>query len=92
MKDFVNKLAELVPVIDGGEYRREVEDKLREEEWKSPGISDISTSLSRSLLRLRSQGVIRLEKRSDSDAQLRLIGRDGGVVQSVTHVQCGDAK
>jgi len=92
VKDFLNKLAELVPVIDGGVYRREVEDKCREEEWKSPKVSDISTSLSRALLRLRSQGVIRLEKLSDSDSQVRLIGRGGSVVQSVTHVQRGDAK
>jgi len=92
VRDFVSQLAELVPVIDGGEYRREVENKLREEEWKSPEVSDVSTSLSRSLLRLQSQGVIRLEKRSDSDSQLRLIGRGGSVAQTVTHVQRGDAK
>lgn len=92
VNEFMAKLADLVPVIDGGVYRREVEDKIREAEWKSTGVSDISTSLSRALLRLRSQGLIRLEKRSDSDAQLRLIGRGGRVVQGVTHVQRGDAK
>ncbi len=92
VREFVDKLAALVPVIDGGEYRREVEDKIRKEEWMSPGVCDISTSLSRSLLRLQSKGVIRLEKLSDSDSQLRLIGRGGSVVQSVTHVQQGNAK
>jgi hypothetical protein len=92
VRDFLQSLASLVPVIDGGQYRREVEGKLREKEWKSPDTSDVSTSLSRALLRLRSQRIIRLEKRSDAKAQVRLLGRVGRVVESVTHVQLGDSK
>jgi len=92
IKDFLDGLSDSLPVLDGGDYRQEVEGKLRPEKWKPPASTDVSSSLSRALLRLRSQGILRLEKRSDSDAQVRLVGRDGSVVQSVTHVQRGDAK
>lgn len=92
IKDFLDGLSDVLPVLDGGAYRQEVEARLRPEKWKAPASTDVSSSLSRALLRLQSQGVLRLEKRSDSDAQARLVGRDGSVVQSVTHVQRGDAK
>jgi hypothetical protein len=90
--EFLDGLSDLLPVLDGGDYRQEVEGKLRPEKWKAPASNDVSSSLSRALLRLRSQGILRLEKRSDSDAQVRLVGRGGSVVQSVTHIQRGDAK
>lgn len=92
INDFLDSLVQSVPVLDGGEYRREVEGKLRPEKWKSPGPTELSTSLSRALLRLRAMGIIRLDKRSDSDAQMKLIGHDRDVVQSVTHVLRGNAK
>lgn len=90
--DFLDGLADSLPVLDGGGYRLEVEGKLRPEKWKAPVATDASSSLSRALLRLQSQGLIQLDKRSDSDAQVRLIGRGPRVVQSVTHVQCGVVK
>jgi hypothetical protein len=90
--EFLQQLADQVPVLDRGVYRVEVESRLRRKKWKEPGEAEISTSLSRALLRLRSQGILRLEKRSDSDSQVRLIGRGGIAVQSVTHVKRGDAK
>jgi hypothetical protein len=90
--DFLEMLSGTLPVLDGGDYRREVERTLRPEKWKAPTAPDVSSSLSRALLRLQSQGLLRLEKRSDSDAQVRLIGRGGNIVQAVTHVQIGDVK
>lgn len=92
IKDFLDGLSDSLPVLDGGEYRQEVEGKLRREKWKAPESTDVSSSLSRALLRLQSQGILRLEKRSDSDAQVRLVARGGSVVQSATHVQRGDAQ
>jgi hypothetical protein len=92
IREFLSKLSESLPVLDGGDYRKEVEGKLRPEKWKSPKDSDISTSLSRALLRLEMQGTLRFEKRSDSDAQMRLIGRAGNVAQIVTHVHRGGTK
>jgi len=92
INDFLDGLVQSVPVLDGGEYRREVEGNLKPDKWKSPSPNELSTSLSRALLRLRAIGTIRLDNRSDSDAQVKLIGRDHDVVQSVTHVLRGDAK
>jgi hypothetical protein len=92
IREFLNKLSDSLPVLDGGDYRKEVEGKLRPEKWKSPQEMDISTSLSRALLRLQSQGTLRLEKHSDSDVQMNLIGRAGNVVDRVTHVHRGDTK
>jgi len=92
IKEFLNGLADSLPVLDGGDYRQDIERKLRPEKWKGPAPTDVSSSLSRALLRLRSRGVLRLEKRSDSDAQVRLVSRGGVIAQTVTHVQRGDAK
>lgn len=90
--DFIGSLASAIPVLDGGSYRTEVESKLKPEKWKSPKEGELSTSLSRALLRLRESGDIRFESRSDAGGQMKLIGRDGRVVESVTHVRQGDAK
>ena len=92
VNDFIASLSDTLPVLDGGEYRQEVEGNLRAEKWKASVANDASSSLSRALLRLQSQGAVRFEKRSDSDAQLRLIGRNGRLIQSVTHVHRGVAK
>lgn len=90
--EFLDVLSHSLPVLDGGHYRQEVERKLRPEKWKAPASTDVSSSLSRALLRLQSQGILRLEKRSDSETQVRLVGRNGYVAQTVTHVQSGEAK
>lgn len=90
VKDLLAELSELVPVLDGGVYRKEVENILRPERWTVPGVADISTSLSRALLRLEAQGKLRLEERSDSDAQVQLLGRDRKKIRDVTHVRRGD--
>lgn len=92
INDFIAGLSDSLPVLDGGDYRQEVEENLLAEKWKAPAATDASSSLSRALLRLQSQGTVRFEKRSDSDAQLRLVGRGGRLVQRVTHVQRGVAK
>lgn len=92
VNDFLDELAELVPVIDRGHYRKEVESRLKPGKWEQPGKNDFSTSLSRALLRLRESGHIRFEERSDAGAQMKLIGRDGRVVESLTHVRKGESK
>ncbi|MDA1015949.1 MAG: protein DpdG, partial [Planctomycetota bacterium] len=66
--DFMSSLAETLPVIDGGHYRREVESQLNPRHWESAKEQEISTSLSRALIRLREAGLLRLENRSDSPA------------------------
>ena len=90
VKDFLAGLVDALPVLDGGDYRKKVEGNLKKEKWKAPGEDEVSTSLSRGLFRLESQGVIRLEMRSDADAQVRLVGLNR--VVGVTHIQRGGAK
>jgi hypothetical protein len=92
INDLLEALAQSIPVMDGGEYRRRVEEKLRPEKWKVPNEGEISTSLSRALLRLRDGGEIRLEKKADFDVQVRLIGKNERVAQEVTHATRGPAK
>jgi len=90
--DFVSGLAAKVPVLDAGEYRREVESKLKPEKWRKPIEGHLSTSLSRTLLRLRESGYIRLEVKSDAGAQVKIMGRNDRVVESITHVRRGESK
>lgn len=92
VRDFLDGLAEAVPILDGGRLRAEVESKLRPEKWKLPASDAISTSLSRALLRLQANGILRFDDRSDSESRVILTGRGGRTVQSVTHVQRGDAR
>ena len=91
INEFLDGLARAVPVIDGGDYRLMVEEKLRKERWKAPATGELSTSLSRALLRLRNAGEIRLESLSDAQGQAKLIGRDNRVIQAITHVRRGEA-
>ena len=91
VNEFLETLSASVPILDGGKYRREVESKLNPNAWKAPQSGDFSTSLSRSLLRLRSAGEIRLENRSDAVRRMRLVGRNGEVIDGVTHVARGGA-
>lgn len=92
INDFIGGLASAIPVLDGGSYRTEVESKLKPETWSQPKEGELSTSLSRALLRLREAGDIRFESRSDASGQVKLIGRNGRIVGPVTHVRRGDGK
>jgi len=92
VNDLLSDIADMIPVFDRGTYRQEVEKNLRPEKWKAPGPNQLSTSMSRALLRLEAQGMLRLEKRSDADFQVRLLGRGNKAVRNVTHVQRGDLK
>lgn len=92
IKTVLDQLSMQLPVIDGGEYRKMVEENLLTEKWRPPGAGELSMSLSRSFLRLRESGEIRLETKSDADAQVKLVGRNHRVIQEITHIRRGDAK
>lgn len=83
--DFMSLLAEALPVIDGGLYRREVELQLNPRHWESVKEQEISTSLSRALIRLREAGVLRLDNRSDSPTRMEML-LQGKRKLAVTHV------
>jgi hypothetical protein len=81
---FLERLASELPVIDGGKYRLEIEERLSDN-WVKPGAHEISQSLSRALLRLEIRGVLRLDARADAD-QRSLLGRGGGSLRRISHV------
>lgn len=60
VSDFMAGLAQALPVIDGGLYRCEVESQLNPRHLESVKEPEISTSLSRALIRLREWRVLRL--------------------------------
>lgn len=86
ISEFVDRLAAELPVLDRGTYRREVEAQLNPAQWVAPQSTQLSTSLSRALLRLHDAEDLRLEDHSDSPARLELLGRGSRVVRAVTHV------
>ena len=87
--EFLAAVAEAVPVLDQGAYRQLVENKLREHEspdgWLSPPPGQLSTSLSRALLRLTSDGTLQGKKDSDYTSRARLTGRKRAVVGEYSH-------
>ncbi|MFO1437579.1 MAG: protein DpdG [Verrucomicrobiaceae bacterium] len=86
----IKRLSEYLPVLDGGRYRRMVEDLLGESEgeysWRPLPVGQLSTSLSRALIRLREDGTLHFEDRDDSEHRLSLTGRGRIVLATVTHI------
>jgi hypothetical protein len=75
---FLAQLAEDLPVLDGGAYRKAVEEKLDRTRLFVPAQGQVSSSLSRALLALRASGELAWEARSDAVGEgLTLSGRDG---------------
>jgi hypothetical protein len=85
--EFVERLAERLPVIDKGRYRIEVEQVLKQETWRPPGPNQLSSSLSFALRRLQKQGLISLEMRADAGSRLSLSRQNGRTWESFTHIR-----
>jgi hypothetical protein len=87
--EFLATASALVPVFDHGVYRQLVEEKLRAHEsahaWLSPPEGQLSTSLSRAVLRLVSEGTLRGENRADAPTRARLTGRKRVVLVEYSH-------
>ncbi|MCB2426416.1 protein DpdG [Methylophaga pinxianii] len=86
--EFLSRLKERIPVLDGGEYRVSLESRLDSAKWQhSSNSKQLSTSLSRAIWRLsRPGGPIRLEARSDSISSLILQGASGREWANFSHV------
>ena len=86
--DFMTRLGEHLPVLDGGRYRLEIEDVLDPTEWQPPVRPDLlSTSLSRALWRLsRPGGPLRLDMRADAGDGRTLQRAGNRDWQTFTHV------
>lgn len=83
--EFLLRLSNILPVLDGGNYRRDVEASLSSESWQAPKAHEVSTSLSRAILRLHLEGSITLPPpRGDAD-KMDLLGQ-GRVMRTFSHV------
>lgn len=85
--EFLARLAARLPVLDNGNYRTEVEQSLKPENWQPPSPGQLSTSLSFALRRLQKQGTISLESKADAGSRVTLTGQFGRAWDSFTHVR-----
>ncbi len=84
---FVSRAGEILPVLDGGAYRRRMEAVLNPTRWAAPADGHISTSLSRAIQRLDREALIAPEQRSDSDGGITLHGSSRKVWREITHIR-----
>lgn len=87
--ELVVGLTEAVPVLDDGSFRKKVEAKLADhtgpDAWRPPPDGQISTSLSRALLRLMNAGVLKADLQSDAKDRISLTGRGQRITEQVSH-------
>ncbi|SNB82443.1 hypothetical protein SAMN06265338_12017 [Rhodoblastus acidophilus] len=86
-RQFVDRIAEVLPVLDGGSYRKQIEDLLKGSAWAKLPDDTLSTALSRAIRRLGHEGVIATEQRSDTEAGITLIGAEQRLWLRMTHVR-----
>ena len=76
-RDLIERLAQALPVIDGGRYRQAVLDRLRDNALPPLQVSQLSTSLSRALHCLMVNQTLHFKSLSDVGSSITLTGRDG---------------
>lgn len=91
-KTFIAELANLLPVLDGGEYRKQVEQRLNSAAWRAPAAKHLSMSLSFALRRLDAEKSIALENMADAEEAFSLTGMGYRTVSRFTHVRIGRTK
>jgi len=83
---FVERAASVLPVLDGGAYRIQVESALKETAWPRLRAGLASSSLSRAIQRLDREGLITLSNRSDTEGVVTLIGSNVRTWREVSHI------
>ena len=86
-RQFADKAAELLPVLDGGLYRRRVEDQLKDSAWRPTPEGYLSTSFSRAIERLVDAGQLAYVQRDDNEDGLALTGVGGGRWRSFPYIR-----
>lgn len=89
---FVERAAAVLPVLDGGAYRLQVEAALRESAWPRLRTGLVSSSLSRAIQRLDREGFVTLSNRSDSEGVVTLTGTNGRAWRDVSHIGLAPAR
>lgn len=72
--DFLSALSTLIPVLDSGKYRNEVEATLDKTHWRSTEGNSLSMSLSLALRRLELSGELQLLGKADAGSSYSLTG------------------
>lgn len=85
LKTFIDKLAELVPLLDGGRFRILLEPLMQDLGWHPREVSQVSPALSHALVRLESSFQLRFDKASDDKNSMQL-QLPGGVIRDVGDV------
>lgn len=85
---FTRELADAIPVLDGGSVRLQLEPSLLREYRLGAGNKRLSPTLSRALLRLRAEGLIHWERRSDAALKFLLPGGDSRPIE-ISHFRRG---
>jgi hypothetical protein len=85
--DFVSRASEVLPVLDGGSYRSQIEEFLRDTNWTAPPNGFVSTSLSRAIRRLTQEGWLAQEELSDPSSGVKLLGHRNESWGLMTHVR-----
>ena len=75
--DFVERLSQALPVLDGGVYRVAVEAQLEKDALPFLQPSQLSTSLSRAMFSLIIDQTLQFENKADVGRSIVLTGRDG---------------
>ena len=83
--DFVQRLGDKLPVLDGGEYCHRARERATDG-WRPIKDREVSPALSRALLRLKESGRIRLDLRSDADSR-QLLGAAFVDTRRVSHIE-----
>lgn len=87
-REFLDLLGEVLPVLDFGRYRREVEDSLDPSYWERPARPEmLSSALSRALWRLQANNHLSLESRADAIDSYALQKQAGQEWSRVTHLR-----
>ncbi|MBB3236944.1 protein DpdG [Phyllobacterium endophyticum] len=92
---FMERAAAVLPVLDGGAYRVQVEGALKESARPKLRAGLVSSSLSRAIQRLDHEGSIALSNRSDPEGVVTLTGSNARTWRDVSHValaQTGKAR
>lgn len=86
-REFIEALARLLPVLDRGTYRAQVEEVLDPAKWRQLPGGQLSMALSRALQRLEYEGHIALGRGADAKAGVALTGFGGRIWREVTDVR-----
>jgi len=88
-KEFIEKLAQEIPVLDHGIYRKEIEEHLRSDTLKKTDDLQLSSTLSFALLRLEQKEKILLQTKGDADVAFKLwnFSKEINIEKQFSHIE-----